>query len=41
MANLTISPTVVKVLQVIKLGVPVTPTEINTHVGDEIGRAHV
>lgn len=34
MANLTISPTVVKVLQVIRLGVPVTPTTINTHVGD-------
>ena len=34
MANLTISPTVVKVLQVIKPGVPVTPSEINAHVGD-------
>ena len=34
MANLTISPTVVKVLQVIKMGVPVTPSEINAHVGD-------
>lgn len=34
MANLTISPTIVKALQVIKLGVPVTPTEINDHVGD-------
>ena len=34
MANLTISPTVVKVLQVIKLGKSVTPSEINAHVGD-------
>lgn len=34
MANLTISPTVVKVLQVIKPGVPVTPSAINSHVGD-------
>lgn len=34
MANLTISPTVVKVLQVIKMGVPVTPSAINSHVGD-------
>lgn len=34
MANLTISPTVVKVLQVIKLNTPVTPSEINSHVGD-------
>ena len=34
MANLTISPTVVKVLQVIKLNVPVTPSAINSHVGD-------
>jgi len=34
MANLTISPTVVKVLQIIKLGTPVTPSEINAHVGD-------
>jgi hypothetical protein len=34
MANLTISPTIVKALQVIKLNVPVTPTEINDHVGD-------
>jgi phage protein D len=34
MANLTISPTVVKVLQVIKMNVPVTPAEINAHVGD-------
>ena len=34
MANLTVSPTVVKVLQVIKMGKPVTPSEINAHVGD-------
>lgn len=34
MANLTISPTIVKVLQVIKLGKPVSPTQINDHVGD-------
>lgn len=34
MANLTISPTVVKVLQVFKMGKPVTPSEINDHVGD-------
>ena len=34
MANLTISPTVVKVLQIIKLNVPVTPSAINSHVGD-------
>ena len=34
MANLTISPTVVKVLQVIRLNKPVTPSQINDHVGD-------
>ena len=34
MANLTISPTIVKVLQVVKLNKSVTPTEINDHVGD-------
>jgi hypothetical protein len=34
MANLTISPTVVKVLQVIKMGKAITPSEINAHVGD-------
>lgn len=34
MAKLTISPTVVKVLQVIRLNDPVAPSTINTHVGD-------
>lgn len=34
MAKLTISPTVVKVLQVIKVNEPVTPSAINAHVGD-------
>lgn len=34
MAKLTISPTVVKVLQVIRVNEPVTPSAINAHVGD-------
>ena len=41
MANVKVSPSVVKVLQIITLDTPVTPDKINAHMGNDYASKHI